>query len=583
MPRHSLGNLSQEVIERAAAAENSWRVPLRVDFRMSKKSKTPGQLLGACGGEWDLREQRFVGPGTKARIWDVEDNQRDTTVYWLAWLQAFLTGEWSTFKRLHGKRPFSLWTVGGRRRGKTWLGTRLLAAFSIANPHSPLSPWLVSPIETDFAERKELHREWVEALPPSWYTWDEREMHIQLVNGVRILMYSAHDAEKLKDGAIGYAFWNEVQKSNAKRRGLNNLRGGAADVGTLVHCAANPPREPDEYWIDEILEGLDRGEIEGKMFDFRGDNPHVVEEALDSMRPEMTERDYAIERDGARMPRPDITLHRFVDGPSGNVRPRPASGEITERFLQKKLGRPFAALAGADFQRSPHQAATVDRFFEDPDDPGDALSWTVDEVLAEQGSENDLIDALEALGYRGDDLLRCLSCGDERVTWLVPERCVRCGKRAEEGPGFELLLATAVVGDASGAWQASDRKLTRLVGLKSFEVFRSRKWRHLYKPDETQEGNPHVDERVAVANERLFSATTKLRKAFIEPHCTNTIRAIKLWPTNKQRKPSRWSNFAHVGDSWTYPKHRLWPRIAAPATTETIDIINIHGRDDRAM
>lgn len=583
MPRHSLGNLSQQVIERAAADPSSRRIQLRVDFVMSKDSATPGQHLGCCGGEWDLDLRRFVGPGTKARIWYVEELQRDAVVYWLAWLTAYLTKDWATFNRTHGRRPYSLWTVGGRRRGKTWTGSRFLAAFAIANPET-FPPWFVSPIEDDFQEGKELHTEWVKGLPPSWYEWNYREMYIQIVNGARIMMYSAHDAEKLKNGAMGYVFWNEVQKSRAKRRGLNNLRGGAADVGTLVHCAANPARSADEYWIEEVFEGLERGDVEGKLLDFRGDNPNVDEHALDSMASEMSERDYDIERGGARLPRTDIVLHAFRDGKDGNVRPVPEMGEITGAFLKAKMGRPFAALVGADFQKNPHEAATVDRFFLDPLDPNDALSWTVDEAIVDQGDENDLIDELERLGLRGSDALLCLRCGVERPG-LIGAVCPQCKASWADGANVRQLLATAVVTDATGKYQRANREYNKIHGYGeehgSWAMFRKRGWRHLFKPDATQERNPHVDERVLVSNARL-GTKDRVRHAFIAPHCTQTIRALKKWPNGKFG-PSRESEYAHICDAWTYKNFRLWPRRPAAAGSKVeIEMLNVHGREDRA-
>jgi hypothetical protein len=551
---------------------------------MDKHSRSPGQLIGAVGGEWDVEERRFVGPGRHARVWEITELQREATVYWFAWLRAYLTRDWATFEAAHGDRPFSLWTVGGRRRGKTWLGLRLLAAFGVACPEAfPL--WLVSPIEDDFNEGKELHREWVKALPPSWYTWNRRELFIQLVNGVRVMMYSAHDAEKLKDGAHGYAFWNEVQKSNGRLRALNNVRGGAADAGTLVHCAANPPRQPDEYWIEDILEGLDRGQVEGKLLDFRGDNPYVNEASLDAMAAEMTERDYEIERGGARKPRPDIVLYEFADGLGGNVCEPPAEGEITEAFLQRKLGRPFAAMVQCDFQAVPHQVALVDRLWADPANPDDALSWTTHEVVLEQASEDDIIDALEQLGLRGDDTWRCLLCQREQVGVFrrVPASCPGCGERFELGKTVEMILASAVVADASGSYQQSDRKEGRITGRGSYDMFRARGWRHLFKPDPHQERNPHVDDRVAVGNARLRTAD-KRRHAFVHPRCIRTIEALKKWPNNKQGHPSRFSTYAHVGDAWTYGKYRLWPRLfqEEPPLPDAIKVVNIHRRDERA-
>lgn len=586
MPRQSIHRLSQQVVERASADASERRIQLRVEFRMDEYSRQPGELLGALGGEWDVDERCFVGPGTKARVWGISELQRESVVYWLAWLRAYITNGWPAFEASRGPRPFSFWTVGGRRRGKTHFGLRAVPGFTIACPEA-FPTWLISPIEDDFDEGKELHREWVTTMPPSWYEWNRRELYIQMVHGPRILMMSAHEAEKLKQGGFGYAFWNEAQKSKAGLRGLNNLRGGAADTGTLVHVAANPAREAHEYWIEDLLEKLDRGEVEGKLFDYRGDNPHVNEAALDSMKSEMSERDYEIERGGARLPRTDIVLHAFRDGPGGNVQPMPTSGEITETFLKKKLGRPFAALVGADFQRNPHEAAVIDRFFEDPLDPSDALSWTVDEAIVELGDENDLINELERLGYVGADMLLCLSCGSKQPGVLSPSAfCSKCSARWHNREGVEQLLATAVVTDATGKYQRADRDYNKKVAYGdehgSWAIFRARGWRHLFQPDPTQKKNPHVDERVLVSNARLRTAD-KERHAFIVPGCKRTIRALKKWP-NGTFGPSRDSEYAHIGDAWTYKNFRLWPRrpVRGGGTTK-IDVVDIHGRSDRGF
>lgn len=624
MPRPSLNRSAQAAIDREQAGESDC-IDLRVDFRMCmrcpackaelkaelrKKVRrgascqacghritkwTHGELLGSVGGEWDLEEKRFTGaPGSKSRVWPVTELQRECTVYWLAWLRAHLTGRWAAFNATHGRRPYSLWTVGGRRRGKTYLGIRFLAAFAIACPNA-IPAWFVAPIEDDFREGQELHRELVDALPPSWFSWVRKkdELYIQLINGARVLLFSATDAEKLKNGAMGYVFWNEVQKSRAGVRGLNNLRGGAADKGTLVHLAANPPRDADEYWIEEILEGLDRGEIEGKLLDFRGDNPNVDEGALDSMKTEMSSRDYAIDRGGARLPRPNIVMYEFRDGTDGNVRPVPQIGDITGPFLKSKLGRPFAALGAADFQRNPHEAGSVARYFQDPLDANDALEFVENEAIIDQGDENDLIDALEGLGYHGEDKLRCMNCGrlmpQAQMTVQTRAACPKCGENWSLGPGrgFELLLATAMVTDATGKYQRSNREHNRTMGYGeeqgSWAMFRNRRWIHLFKPDATQERNPNRDERISAANARLCTAD-KVRHAFVAPKCVRTIEALKKWPNAKWGGASNASVFGHIGDQYTYRLFRLWPRREDRSNrTPKIDIIDIHGRDDRAL
>ncbi len=450
MPRSSVHRQSQQVLDEA---DKPRRLQLRVEFRMGAKSRTPGEVLGSVGGEWDVDEQAFVGPGTQARIWFCTELQREATVYFLAWLRAYIADDpttWAAFELEHGARPFAFWTVGGRRRGKTWSGVRFLIAFAIACPYA-IPPWMVSPIEDDFNEQKELHREWTAAIPPSWYTWNRAKLYIQLVNGVLIQLHSAHDAEKLKDGALGYGFWNEVQKSKAGSRGLNHLLGGAADKGSLVHLASNLPRDADEYWIDDILKGLEAGTILGKFSDYRGDNPHVNEKALDAMAGTMSARDYAIEREGARLPRPNIVLYEFVEGKTGNVRPLPRSGEITDPFLRRRLGRPFSALISCDFQRRPYQVALVKRYFVDETEPNGALSWTTQEHTMEKGSEDELITKLELAGLYGWDGVRCRNCDRFGDAGKV---CAGCGIDhilMDTSQPLATRLATSSSPTASGA------------------------------------------------------------------------------------------------------------------------------------
>ncbi len=101
-------------------------------------------------------------------------------------------------------------------------------------------------------------------------------------------------------------------------------------------------------------------------------------------------------------------------------------------------------------------------------------------------------------------------------------------------------------------------------------------------PDERQNRNPEVSDRVAAANARLH-AGDKVRRAFIVPECKQTIDALTKWPNDKHGKASRFSVNAHIGDAWTYSEFRLWPRVFAPPPpkADEIRIVNIHQHQDR--
>lgn len=553
MSRLTLEARSDRIIERSEPDAADRLVDLAIEVRQSEYCAHPGRLIGfRVGGKYDTLEHRFVGPAETCAVIEADPGQIETFEAWFCWFRAYVTGEWADWHARYGARPYSFWTVGGRRKGKTWVGVACVALFAVALAGS--FPWIVSAVEDDFLENEEIPRYWRRMVPADWYEWDEREMAIILVNGSRIELRSAHDPAKLKTGEASYAFLNEAQKK--PQNGYDNLKGAIADSGSIVFVAANPPRLAVGYWTQDIVEKLRRGEVDGYLKEFHELNPHVHEAALDSMAKEMSARDYAIEREGRFMARTDIVLHAFETGSKGNVQPIPNLGEITDEFLRRKIGRPkldrpdhripWLAVVGADFQLAPHMAAVVKRYYMDSEDPADALSWTVDEVIVEQGDEDDLVDGLEALGLNG--------------------------------------ATTAVIADASGDWQQADRKRGKLTGRGSFDMFRARGWNNLYKPGAHSERNPLILERVAVGNARLRSHDAR-QHAFVAPHCVLTAEALQKWPNGKEGFPSRYSQYAHIGDAWTYPEFRLWPRQfkrrEGGGAPRRVHVIDIHGRDDR--
>lgn len=545
MPRKTLLSRSAAIFERFERGEADRFVDLQVEIRHGPKcGATEGTLVGfPVGGRWDTLEHRFVGPAKKSVIIPIIPGQIELAETWMCWFRAYITDDWAEWTERYGPRPFSFWAVGGRRRGKTWIGVAFVIVFAVALAGS--FPWIVSEIEDDFLEAAEIPRYFRSLIPAEWYDWDDRELAITLINGSRIELKSAHDPQNTKKGEASYVFHNEAQKK--PQGAYTNARGAVTDSGSIVFVAANPPTLAVGYWVQDMVLKLRRGDVDGYLKEFHDANPYVVEASLDAMSKEMSAREYAIEREGRFMARTDIVLHAFeAGGADGNVReiPRLAT-ECTAEFTKRRLGRQFAAVIGCDFQLHPHMAAIVERFYVDPLDPNDALSWTVDEVVIDQGDEDDLIDGLEALG-------------------LYPDEC-------------------AVIADASGDWQQGDRKRGRLTGRGSYDMFRARKWKHLFRPSPWSNANPLILERVAVANARLRSHDER-QHAFVSPHCLLTVEALAKWPNSKEGFPSRRSQYSHVGDAWTYTKYRMWPRRLRGKPGKDgapkIQTIDIHGRSD---
>jgi hypothetical protein len=552
MPRQSLTSRSESIIERCAPDAPDRFIDLQFEVRHGPKCAKPGTLVGfPVGGRWDTLEHRYVGRAAKSVLIEITPGQIELMEAWFTWFRGYLTGDWEPWTAKYGPRPFSFWAVGGRRRGKSWIGIATVVLFAVALAGS--FPWIVSEIEDDFLEAEELPRYWRKMVPSAFYIWDERSLSITLINGSRIELRSAHNPAKLKAGESSYVFVNEAQKS--AQLPYNNVRGAVADTGSIVFVACNPPNLAVGYWVQDMVAKLRRGEVDGYLKEFHDANPYVVEASLDAMKKEMSAREYAIERDGRFMSRTDIVLHEFEGGERGNVRAVPHLGEITDAFLRQKLGKPIKDRAGArvlwdavigvDFQLAPHMAACIERYYLDPDDPSDAYSWTVDEVVIEQGDEDDLVDALESMGYRGD------TC--------------------------------AVIADASGEWQQADRKKGKLTGRGSWDMFRQRGWQNIFAPSPWSAKNPLILERVAVANARLRGHDGR-QHAFLAPHCVLTAEALSKWPNGREGFPSRRSQYSHIGDAWTYPKYRLWPRrMKKMGSTPGPQILDIHGRDDRAF
>lgn len=512
MPRSSLDALVE-----AQLSEDEG--DLLVEMRSDLVRESDGGVLYTAGGLWDRRTKSYTGRGERSRILRVHDGQVPAATWIAEWMRARKRG-----KRLYtpnGKPIYSAVLVGGRRIGKSDLGNDAAIHYALdfrGKDGGGSITWIVLPA---FPDMPEVVVDIEKKMPATWFTWiGEPWYKWTLASGSEIHLKSSHDPDDLKRGRADFVVLHEAQKHHPRTYGI--LRPAIADEGGLVLMTMNPPDGGIGEWVAEHVENAEAGKIGSKIFHLKqGSNPHVDYAALESLKDELDERTYRREVLGEFLPREDVVMYAF--SPTLNVEPTPPEHEeVTAEFLRKHLGgKDFRRVHGVDFQLVPHMAGATLRFFRDPEDPlGDPLAWYTDCVTVERGTEDELVDALEAKGFTGDD---------------------------------------PVVPDASGEWQDA----ARTKGKASLDVFRRRGWKRIYLPVAGSTKNPPVMERVAIANGLFCSATGK-RRLFVDPRCVELVRAFRLWE-NRNGAPNRRSDYAHIVDSATYPLCRLFPR-RAPRT-----------------
>jgi hypothetical protein len=517
VPRASL----EHVVESLLGEERGGRF---IDLRLDLVRDAGGELLYSAGGRWDRASKVYAGGASRGRRLGLHEGQVPAGRWFAEWMRARRRG---AHVEENGKPVFSLVLVGGRRGGKSVLAFRALLAYLVDTPDA--IGWVVVPVDDD---KDEVVRELRKQLPRSWFGVRANEWTLR--NGSQLFIRSSYDPQDLKRGRCDVALINEAQKHHGDVYGI--LRPAIADKGGLVILTANPPDTARGEWVADLVERAKGGKVGVKVLELDPMlNPHIDHAALISLKDELDDRTYRREILGEFLARTDVVMYAF--SPSelhGNVRPvgRGEHGEeledITHAFTRRMLGAPFGTVHGMDFQGRPYQAAVALRLFRDPADPSGAepLIWAVDDVEVEQGSEDDLVSALEGRGYTGAD---------------------------------------AVIPDASGAWQDSERK----KGHGSWDTLRARGWRNLFYPVANSKSNPQPKtERLAIAN-GLFRSASGKRRLFVAPHCQYLIRALRLWET-RNGIPHWRSDYAHIIDALTYPLYRLFPRRAPDASPRAV-------------
>jgi hypothetical protein len=496
-----------------------------VDLQIDLREWDGVTRITRVGGRWDRQDRCWIGDGESQAVWRVQPAEYEVAYWFADWLFAYCAG-----KRLEGFEDiYTLLLQGGRDAGKTDIGVRMCAMFAVACRDRII--WDLSPVKDENAELIR-NMEWV--LPGAWFHWLKSEQTWRLWNGSEIQLLSGYDPSSLKRGRVDMFLMNEGQRFHKDAYLMTRPR--LADTSGLGIITANPPRKAIGQWIADFHQGAQSKalrDIHLIEMDNRK-NPTVDWRSLELLRDSFGEDDYRREILGEFIPIGDRVFYAWAPSTThGNVRPMPELGDITGKITRAHLGREFEHVIGMDFQVAPHMAAVVQKFFTNPNDPTDPLQWLVDEAVVE-GTEDDLVDYLEAKGY-------------EPAT-------------------------TAIVADASAEWQRTKRDGTQVKwvtsGGGSWDCLRRRGWRNIYTPDRRMKRNPPIIERVQATNARMCSARRSeapYRRLFSVPENRQTNAALNSWE-NRSGVPYRRSEFAHLCDAVSYPVWRFFPRVLASAS-----------------
>ncbi len=505
MARHHSLEVSDRALQ-SAPGQND-QIDLSIRFTVADETRDDdGREILSVGGVWDRADKEWTD--------DEADEFADVTLAgdqvaamdWLAeWFRCYFAGEEMS------PAVYSCMLLGGSRAGKTHLGVRVPVAFAIAVPNSRV--WMCQ--EAGPEQVDEIEAELDDFLPKSWYR--RRGNQYILINGSRLVIRSAHVPKALKRGRCDFAFLNEAQ--NVKELAHSMLRMRTSDTGGLVLCAGNPPNDdPNGQWVADYAEQFKAGRRPHAIvfpFDPRR-NPHVNREQLEALKGETDPRTYRIEVLGEVLPPSNSVYHSFsqVD----NLATEPEIGDVTAAFASRiGLGQGVTHLAGLDFQGTPFQYAGIAKAYANPLDATKPIIYFIGEVVVDMGDEHDLSDGMFEWG-------------------LDP-------------------LTTALVGDASGAWQDGKHSGEG----NSFDILRSLDWRRIHKPDKREKRNPPVPERIKNDN-RLFCSEDGQRIVMIDPDlCPILFESVKKW-RRKNGFPDKRSDWSHACDGMSYLMWRMYPR-----------------------
>ena len=501
-----------------------------VDLAVAWEAKSrPGETLAYFGGQWDQVEQRYTGKDPdRCAVIKFNESQLEL-VQWAAWYaQERAAGRPRDFINLFG--------IGDRGAGKTYAAVAILGTLQVEFPYLGSDPSIAWAVSRSHADRSEVDRTFQQLFPSSWYVYHEWPHHAyRWVTGAQLFNASADSVEGLRaKGRVDFLLINEA--GIVGRTIPFNSTPRIKDRGGLAILTANPPQTLKGQWILDLAEKAEQAKEKGRSFHTRfvrmlsegnADIDHETGDLVADYLYDLDPRAAKADVEGLLVPIGDRAYFRFRK--KEHLRDAPQLGDITREFTQRRLGRSFDYVGGVDFQGTPHHAAVICKIFGTLSEP---IVWVVDEFVAEESTEDDLLDMVDERGYTPESLL-----------W---------------------------VGDASGQWQ--DGKHSK-NGRDSFKVFQSRRWRIVppaaKKSDKGEHSkNPPVEKRVGLVNKLLGDPTKGLPvRLHVEHACTKIAEALKECPWVKARyggKPTGY--YSHLSDALGYV---IW--WAFPAPTRRVD------------
>ena len=513
-----------------------------VDLQLAMYAPDASEPLVRVGGRWDKNLQRWSDRAAELEVkLDVQFQQVPPAAAVADWITRYVQAHViATADRCTLDDAIeAVWTdvppwyrlllVGGRRAGKTWFACLLMVIIAIAIPDAFLV--IISPTGK---HTNEIHRTLTGFLPVKAREWRASEKVYALVNGSRILLHTG-GARSLKLGESTAVMINEGQL--VREDAYTELDGNVIDNAGMLVIAANPPSEARGLWLETLHANIQEGKVNGRTYSLSGrKNPYVSQRRLKATAEGMDELKERREMDGELgIPLGDIVIEGWSATRNVIVQAVPRSwvdvtAEVCERYFDhvgiKRVG-------GLDFDNGAGCSYVTGLFY----------------LPLDRMPRATVADAVLVI----DHGRRLIDQDEDYLVVHLDEAEDRYGDRL-----FHDKDTILWVGDASGAWQSTERRFGDPNDLPSWKRVKKAGWRKLLPPSADSNGNPKVKTRFALARALVRPRWQGHPRVYmLSPTAEEVIEATSKYPNEKGR-PHRDSGYAHLVDDWTYLAYRRW-------------------------